>query len=60
MEGLYGTMTIVGPILLAAVILYAVITNSRRSKAQRDLTERATREQYEKPDGSGSDIKNGH
>jgi hypothetical protein len=53
-------MTIVGPILLAAVILYAVITNSRRSKAQRDLTERATREQYEKPDESGSDIKNGH
>jgi hypothetical protein len=60
MESMYGIMTIVGPILLAAALIYGLVTNSRRSKAQRDLTERATREQYEKPDGSGSDIKGGH
>ncbi|MET0268837.1 MAG: hypothetical protein ABW173_00285 [Sphingomonas sp.] len=50
MEGLWGLITIVGPILLAAAILYAVVTNRRRTKAQVDRTERATREQYERTD----------
>lgn len=50
MERLWGVITIVGPILLAAALLYAIVTNRKRSKAQRDLTERATREQYERTD----------
>lgn len=59
MDSLYGIMTVVGPILLAAALLYGVITNRRRSKAERDLTERATREQYQQPDVSGGDIRGG-
>ena len=40
--GLWGIMTIVGPILLAAVLLWAIMHN-RTSKAQKDRTEEATR-----------------
>ncbi len=50
MGGLWGLITIVGPILLAAAILYAIVSNRKRSKAQRDLTERATHDQYERTD----------
>ncbi len=50
MEGLWGLITIIGPILLAAAILYAIVTNRKRSKEQRNLTEHATREQYERTD----------
>lgn len=46
MEGIYGIMTIAGPILLGAVLLWAIV-NNRQTKAQERETERATRELYE-------------
>ena len=44
--GLWGVMTILGPILLAAVILWAILHN-RTSKRQERRTEEATREMYD-------------
>jgi FtsZ-interacting cell division protein ZipA len=40
--GLWGIMTIVGPIVLAAILLWAIL-NNRTSKAQKDRTEAATK-----------------
>ncbi|WP_156680306.1 hypothetical protein [Sphingomonas profundi] len=54
MEGLWSLITIVGPILLAAVLIYALVTNRRRTRAQVERTEEATRRQYEAPDGPDS------
>lgn len=42
--GLYGAMTIVGPILLLAALAYAMLRNRRRTPADRERTEQATRE----------------
>lgn len=44
--GLWGVMTILGPIVLAAVILWAILHN-RTSKRQKERTEEATREMYD-------------
>ncbi|MBL0768744.1 hypothetical protein K5P26_13445 [Sphingopyxis sp. XHP0097] len=38
----WGILTIVGPILLAAAIAWAMLHN-RRSRAEKELTEEATR-----------------
>ncbi|HWH23206.1 MAG TPA: hypothetical protein VNT25_07985 [Allosphingosinicella sp.] len=47
--GAWGIITILGPLLLAAVILYAAMKN-RTSRAKRDETEIATRELYREED----------
>lgn len=44
--GLWGVMTILGPIVLAAVILWAILHN-RTSKQQERRTEEATRRMYD-------------
>ena len=48
-ETLQGLMIIVGPILLAAAILWAVL-NNRGTKAEVQRTEDATRELYDAQD----------
>lgn len=40
--GLWGIMTIVGPIVLGIVLIWAIF-NNRTSKAQKQRTEEATR-----------------
>ena len=57
MNALYGIITIAGPILLAAVMFWAMIKNKQRSQRQKDLTEKATRDLYNEPDGPGSGMK---
>lgn len=44
-EGLYGLMTIVGPVLLLAVLAWAML-NNRTSRRQKQETEEATRRLY--------------
>lgn len=44
--GLWSVMTILGPIVLAAVLLWAILHN-RTSKRQKQRTEEATREMYD-------------
>lgn len=46
---MYGLMTVVGPILLAAAIAWAMLRN-RTSRRQAARTEQATRENYERQD----------
>ena len=48
-SSLWGLMTVIGPILLAAVILWAVLHN-RLSKKAEQRTEAATRKLYEDTD----------
>lgn len=45
MESIYGLMTIIGPIVLGAVLLWAIF-NNRRTRAEEQRTEDATREMY--------------
>jgi hypothetical protein len=42
----WAIMTIVGPILLAAVLLWAFLRN-RRDRVDTDMSERATRDAYD-------------
>ena len=49
MDGLYGIMVIIGPILLGAVLLWAIF-NNRQTKAQERRTEQATRDLYAQQD----------
>lgn len=54
--GFWAMMTIVGPILLALVMIVAMVRN-RRSKAEKDRTEDAVRRQHEeerRKEGLGS------
>ncbi|MDR6852226.1 putative membrane protein [Sphingomonas sp. BE123] len=44
--GLWGVMTILGPIILAAVILWAILHN-RTSAREKQRTEDATRKMYD-------------
>ncbi|QDX26821.1 hypothetical protein FPZ54_12940 [Sphingomonas suaedae] len=44
--GVWGLMVIIGPIVLAAVLLWAVLHN-RTSKRQEQRTEDATRKMYD-------------
>ncbi|MDB5683592.1 MAG: hypothetical protein JWM38_2162 [Sphingomonas bacterium] len=48
-SSLWGLLTVVGPILLAAVLLWALLHN-RRTRAENDRTEAATHELYERTD----------
>jgi hypothetical protein len=45
-----GTVAAIGGVLLALAILYAVITNRRRSGADVQRTEEATKDLYERVD----------
>jgi hypothetical protein len=45
MSEFYGIMTILGPILLGAALLWATI-NNRQTRRQRQATEDATRRMY--------------
>jgi hypothetical protein len=45
----WGFMTILGPILLAAVLAWAML-NNRRSRAEKQRTEEATRIRREQED----------
>ncbi|TZG24882.1 hypothetical protein [Sphingomonas montanisoli] len=40
----WSIITIVGPLLLGLALAYAVIRNRRMTRAQNDLSERATRQ----------------
>jgi hypothetical protein len=46
---LWSLLTVLGPILLGAILLWAVLSN-RRSKAANDRTESATHDLYKKMD----------
>ena len=48
-SSLWGLLTVVGPILLAAVVLWAVL-NNRRSRGEKRQTEEATRNLYKEVD----------
>lgn len=48
----WSLITIIGPILLAAVILFAVIRNRQSSKASVRRTEAATRDLYQEQDAA--------
>ena len=54
----WGLQTIIGAVILAAVLLWAVLRN-RPSRAERDRTEAATRELYEEEEAArdGEDDK---
>jgi hypothetical protein len=41
---------IVGPLLLAAILIWAIVSNRRRSRKERERSEEATRELYQKID----------
>jgi len=45
--GSWGIINIVGPLLLAAVLLYALLRN-RRSRVDVDRSEQATRDAYDR------------
>jgi hypothetical protein len=46
----WSVLTIVGPILLLAVLLWAVLRNRKPRREDVDRTERATRELYREED----------
>lgn len=48
-SNLIGIMTIVGPIVLLALIIWAVVRN-RQSRIPKDVTERATEANYRAED----------
>ena len=49
MEGI-GIIAAIGGFLLALVLLYAVISNARRSRSERRRTEEATKDLYARVD----------
>lgn len=44
--GSWGIVTIIGPLLLAAVLLWALLRNRKVSKSDVDRTEQGTRDLY--------------
>jgi hypothetical protein len=48
--GSWGIITIVAPLLLIAVIAWAALRNRGSSRAEREETERATRDLYREED----------
>jgi hypothetical protein len=48
-HGMWGIATIIGPVILLAVLVWAIVRN-RKSRASEDLTERATRANYQAED----------
>lgn len=53
----WSLMTIVGPIILAVVLIWAMMRN-RTSKAELDRTERATRDLYRDQDAADKAMDN--
>jgi hypothetical protein len=49
-SSMYGLLTILGPILLGAVILWAVLANRNRSRSEKQQSENATRDLYKSID----------
>lgn len=51
MELLWGVMTVIGPILLGAALIWALMRNrQQRTRKSKELTEKATRDLYEQLD----------
>jgi len=48
--GFWSLLTVVGPLLLGAVILFALLRNRKQSSAEVDRTERATHQNYVEQD----------
>jgi hypothetical protein len=48
--GSWGIITIIGPLLLVAVLAWAALRNRSSSRAEREDTEIATRELYREED----------
>ncbi len=57
MESFYGVMTVLGPLLLGLALLWAVLQNRKRSSADKNLSERATKKLYAEPDRPDSGMK---
>lgn len=51
----WAIINIVGPLLLALVILYALLKNRKSSKKEIERTEDATRDLYKKEDAAHRD-----
>jgi hypothetical protein len=51
----WGIINIVGPLLLAVVILWALLKNRKSTPAEIERTEEATRELYKKEDAAHRD-----
>ena len=51
----WGLLTIVGPALLAVVILWAVLRNRGASRGDRDRTEQATHDLYRQEEAERRD-----
>jgi hypothetical protein len=51
----WSIINIVGPLLLAVVILWALLKNRKSSRAEIDRTEVATRDLYKKEDAAHRD-----
>ncbi len=49
-EGVWGIVTIIGPIILGAAIIFAIVNNRKRSASDIRRTEAATRELYAQSD----------
>jgi flagellar basal body-associated protein FliL len=50
MSKLWIAITILGPLLLAGVMLWSLLRNRKQSAAQKDRTERATHDLYAEED----------
>jgi hypothetical protein len=50
LESLWPVITVLGPILLAVVLFWAMWRNKSRTPAEKERTEQATRELYEESD----------
>ena len=48
----WSIITIVGPLLLAVVVLWALLRNRKSTRADVERTERATRELYKEEDAA--------
>ncbi len=53
--GLWGIATIVGPIVLLLLFVWVILRNRSSSNASEDLTERATKANYEAEDREHKD-----
>ena len=51
----WSLLTIVGPALLAVVILWALLRNRKTSRAERDRTEQATHDLYREEEAERRD-----
>ena len=57
LEGLWGIATIVGPIILLVLFIFVIMRN-RKSKVSKDVTEDATRANYQAEDRAAKNDEN--